>query len=134
MPKTIILIDDDQDDIDMLKEAIKEVDESAICISFTNPAEAVDLLQTNYFKPDYIFIDINMPRMTGDECLKQIRNNSELNHVEIAILSTTMPQNLSKTLSESGANFTFPKPLDFKEYFNILKNIFEARIKPADCT
>ena len=126
MVKTAILIDDDQDDIDILMEALLEIDNSVVCIPFTYPEQAIFAVQSDLIlKPDIIFIDINMPKMTGEECLKKIRNMSELADVPIAMLSTSMPLSVAEKLKELGANFTFGKPSKMDEYHHIVKNILQ---------
>ena len=64
MPKTVILIDDDQDDLDIVKETIQTIDDTIHCICFVHPDEALRMI-TNAPSviPDYIFSDVNMPKM-----------------------------------------------------------------------
>lgn len=66
--RTILLIDDDRDDCALFKEALHEVNPSIqlVCL---NTASAIPetVVEVN---PDLIFLDINMPRVNGFECLK----------------------------------------------------------------
>jgi CheY-like chemotaxis protein len=110
MPKTAILIDDDQDDLEFLEEAIKQVDNSVQCITYLFCDEALNWISTeSSVVPHYIFIDMNMPRLDGYTCLKELRKNPDLNNVTITMFSTSMPMLVAKTLKESGADFTFQK-------------------------
>jgi len=124
MSKTAILIDDDGDDLEFLAEAIKSVDNSVKCITYLYCDEALNLISTDTSNlPNYIFIDINMPRLDGQECLRQLRKNPNLDGVTITMLSTSMTPVVAKNLKEDGADFTFQKPNKFAEYQYILENI-----------
>lgn len=125
MPKTIILIDDDPDDIDIMKEAIQEFDASFHCESFTHADEAIkNLSKSNGGTPEYIFIDMNMPLVGGDKCLKEFRENPRFDGAVITMISTSMPENVSHSLKEAGADFTFQKPSRFEALNTILKSVF----------
>jgi CheY-like chemotaxis protein len=124
MPKTIVIIDDDSDDLDIMKEALGQVDPSLLCISFVYPDEAIRLLGKELILlPDYIFIDINIPRISGQECLSYLREIKEFDNIPIIMYSTSMPSQVSQVLMKKGANFTFQKPFEFKDYITILERI-----------
>lgn len=130
MAKTIIIIDDDPDDLDIMKHAINSIDTSLLCISFIYPEEALRVLLSKELvvQPDYIFIDINMPRLTGDKCLKTLRDHIEFNHIKIILYSTSMPETVAEALKLAGANFVFEKPVRIKTYTDILKNIIDMNL------
>jgi CheY-like chemotaxis protein len=124
MPKTAILIDDDRDDLEFLEEAIKKIDDSVTCLPYLYCDEALNVISTDTsIRPNYIFIDMNMPKLNGHECLKQLRKNPNFDRVTITMFSTSMPPVVAKQLRENGANFTFQKPNKFAEYRYILENI-----------
>lgn len=125
MPLTVVLIDDDQDDLDVMKEVIDELDKSIILFSFKNPDEAIRAISNNVIiSPNFIFIDINMPYITGDKVLKEFRRNPNLDSVKIVMFSTSMPPHDSQKYRQWGANFAFEKPVMLRSYQSILKNIF----------
>lgn len=124
MSKTAILIDDDRDDLEFLEEAIRQVDNSVKCISYLFCDDALQkIFNDSSLVPNYIFIDINMPRLDGSQCLKELRSDPKLKNVPITMLSTSMPAPVAKSLKENGANFTFQKPNKFEDYEHILKPI-----------
>lgn len=126
MAKTVILIDDDQDVLDILKESVKRIDSAILCISFIYPEEAIRVVSAELISiPNFIFIDINMPRITGDMVLKEFRKIKELNNSVITMLSTAMPGTVALALRASGANFTFQKPIKIEDYIKLLKTILE---------
>lgn len=84
----ILQIDDDQDDIDMFADAINRIDESIEFVAALCGSEALDLLENHDFHPDIIFLDHNMPGMTGKEVLLELRKLSNLKGVPIIMHST----------------------------------------------
>lgn len=127
MPKTVVIIDDDSDDLEIMKDAFAQVDPSLLCISFVYPDEAIRLLSKELILlPDFIFIDINIPRISGHECLRRLREIHEFDNVPIIMYSTSMPESVAKMLRENGANFTFQKPFEFSGYVKTLEQIIHA--------
>jgi CheY-like chemotaxis protein len=125
MIKTAVLIDDDPDDLDLMKEAINEVDKSIVAISFQDPEEALTAMTNELIVlPNYIFIDINMPGIRGDKILRALRSIREFDSIPITVLSTSMSLTEAQGYKNDGANFTFQKPNVYSQYQNILKTIF----------
>jgi CheY-like chemotaxis protein len=110
MLKTVVIIDDDQDDLDMLKETLETIDSSMRCICFSSPVEALHVLFNGLITtPHFIFTDINMPGMTGNEVVEELRNKQEYDQTVITVSSTCMFDDISKKLKKLGANYTFTK-------------------------
>ena len=132
MTKTIIVIDDDPDDIDIMQEAIQEFNPSFICKSFTHANEALKVLsKSDDGTPEYIFIDMNMPLVGGDKCLKAFRQNERFDSTVITMISTSMPDNIATMLKNSGADFTFQKPSRFEALNTILRSVFNSHRNPS---
>lgn len=127
MARTIILIDDDPDDLDIIKQAIASVDQNLLCISFIYSHEALRVLlgKELVVMPDLILIDINMPGITGDKCLKSLRDDQFFDDVFIAMYSTSMPDTVSEALKQLGADYTFEKPVRISAYAKIIAHIVE---------
>lgn len=125
MQKTVILIDDDQDDLDIMKQAIEAVDSSLSCLCFIYPEEALRVLlgEEWLLLPDFVFIDINMPGISGDKCLKALRQRSDFDNIVITLYSTSMPDTVAEALKAAGADFVFEKPVRMKGYVDVLNNI-----------
>jgi len=125
MSKTVVLIDDDQDDLELMKLALSDVDSSLLCLSFAYPEEALRMLFNKELVvlPDHIFIDINMPRMTGDKCLRLLRMRRDFDHIKITLYSTSMPDTVAEALKRDGADHVFEKPVRLKGYSQILQSI-----------
>lgn len=121
------MIDDDPDDLDIIKGIIFSLDPSLVCISFIYPDEAMRVLlnQELLVVPDLIFIDINMPGLSGDKCLRALRNNRLYDEVYIAMYSTSMPEEVADALKRLGANMTFEKPVRMAKYSSVIGQILE---------
>ncbi|RAW02017.1 response regulator [Pseudochryseolinea flava] len=85
----IVNVDDDQDDRDLFCHVIQKIDPEIQCIQIDSGEEAVEMLSRNEIIPDYIFMDINMPRMNGYECVKEIHHYSSLRNTTIVMYSST---------------------------------------------
>jgi DNA-binding response OmpR family regulator len=123
MSKTILLIDDDQDHLDLLKLAIKQVDASLSCISFVYPDDALKML-TNFSElPSSIFIDFNLPRKEGIECLYEIRKNKRYENIKVVMYAAKVPAVVREALKEAGADVVFQKPGKLSDYKAIIEGI-----------
>lgn len=89
VPKVFYLIDDDEDEHYLFALALSEIDPSFIVKGHADATAAVlELASTNDI-PDYIFLDINMPRINGWQCLQQLREVRALTEIPIAMYSTS---------------------------------------------
>lgn len=122
--QTIVVIDDDLDDLDIMADVIGTVEPSANCVTFSDPVSAVERMSTSDIIPHYIFIDHNMPIMRGDEVLKKLRGIERLNDTIIIMISTSMPVLDSSKFYEAGANYAVEKPNRLANYYTLLKSIF----------
>lgn len=110
--KYIFLADDDADDRDFFADALMEVSHQT---ELTTSNDGIELM-TNLEKvaepppPHVIFLDLNMPRKNGYECLKEIRVNPKLKNVPVVIFSTTANENAIETTYSLGANCYIQKP------------------------
>lgn len=122
---SVAVIDDDQDDLEIMEQVIVGIDHDIKCFLFMYPQEAVDNLvrAADLQLPNYIFIDINMPGLSGDKCLQIFRANAAFDDVQIIMYSTSMPGKTAQQLRAAGADFVFEKPVRIKDYSEILGNI-----------
>lgn len=124
-PKTIVVIDDDLDDLDVMSDVISTVDPSANCVTYADARVAIDELLSNAdLLPEFIFIDQNMPAMRGDECLIKLREVERFSESVIIMISTAMPTVVTSKFYEAGANYAVEKPNRLANYYTLLKSIF----------
>lgn len=122
-PVQILLADDDPDDTLLFSEALSHLTVNTNLITVNDGDEAIKYINSNESLPHIIFLDLNMPRMTGIECLELIRKNSLLNKIPCVILSTSINQNDISESYENGANLYFAKP---DKLYDLIKMIDKA--------
>lgn len=122
----IYLADDDRDDRDFFADAMLEIDPDIILKQAEDGMYLMDNLLTlsHTELPEFIFLDINMPRKTGFECLEEIRNHQgQLKEVNIIMLSTSNnPENIQKAL-EMGATFYAVKPSSYEQLKSLIEKV-----------
>jgi CheY-like chemotaxis protein len=90
--KTIycFLVDDDKDDQEIFLMALQDIDHPITCFFADDGVEAITRFNSDpSFLPDYIFIDINMPRMNGMECLEAVKTSNAIKHIPVYMISTS---------------------------------------------
>jgi CheY-like chemotaxis protein len=121
----ILLADDDSDDRLLFQEALLEV---SINAQLTTVNDGVQLMlwlaQEDAILPSALFLDLNMPRKNGLECLAEIRDNPALNSLPVFIFSTGNSFDVDE-LYNIGAQYYIRKP----QHFNHLVKIIEKVIK-----
>jgi CheY-like chemotaxis protein len=120
----ILLADDDDDDRLFFKDAIDELKVKTNVTMVKDGVELMDYLLKEYIElPNLVFLDLNMPRKGGMECLKEIRSNPKLKDLSIAIYSTS---GLEKDIEDTfikGANIYIKKPNDFEVLKTMLDKV-----------
>jgi CheY-like chemotaxis protein len=128
-PLHIILADDDHDDRHFFKEALKELPVAHRLTIVGNGQELTDYLVKRHEKiPDLIFIDLNMPRKTGSECLVEIKSDKRLRNIPVVIYSTSLHEDVADLIYQNGAHYYLQK-CTFQELTKNLKTILELLAK-----
>ena len=120
----ILLTDDDEDDRDFFRDAIAEVKIKTVLTILNDGLQLMKYLNTPEIKlPNVIFLDLNMPIKGGMQCLKEIRSNSNLKDISIAIYSTSASEEDIEETFVNGANIYIKKPNDFEELKQIISEV-----------
>jgi CheY-like chemotaxis protein len=122
MKPHLLLVDDDRDELSILSGALKEAGNDCKCTWATSPHQALDML--HYLHPDFIFMDYNMPKMNGIECIIKIRELKRCNNIPVILYSSELSDTLIKLARESGAQFYLRKTSDPASFNRQLKKIF----------
>jgi CheY-like chemotaxis protein len=125
-PMLIALADDDEDDRFFFKSAVDEMEFNSKLTLFKSGKELMaHLSQEDSVKPHILFLDLNMPGLSGFDCLKLIRGNSNLKDLSVAIYSTSNSEkDIEETLS-GGANIYIHKPNEFERLKDIIKHVLK---------
>ena len=119
----ILYAEDDPEDVDVFREAIKSIDSSIGCIFAKDGKEALDILDNAIILPDFIFLDVNMPLIGGRECLAKIKNTKELKHIPVIIYTTsTRPSDVTDFKSLGASEYVI-KPNTFGQVLTSLEKI-----------
>jgi CheY-like chemotaxis protein len=110
----VFLIDDDSEEAELFAEAIGRIGSSIELRYFDNGLEALKALKDAM--PDLIFLDLNMPLLSGKETLKMLRDRKEYSKIPVVIYSTSISQ---KDADETQA-FQVKRYLQKPENFNAL--------------
>lgn len=125
--KTFLIVDDDMDDQELFIEAVKEVDSSIKCLAASNCEEALNMLKTGRISlPDVIFLDLNMPRLNGKQCLAELKKESGLKHIPVIIYSTSSEKRDIEETSRLGAAYFLTKPNKFEELCRAMSFVIET--------
>jgi len=119
-----MLADDDEDDRLFFREAFEEVKIKNQITTFNDGVQLMNHLNDKKNPlPDIIFLDLNMPRKSGIECLQEIRDNDRLKQLTVAIYSTSSSEKDIEDTFVQGANVYIKKPNDFEQLRRILGEV-----------
>ena len=114
--RLFFIVDDDADDQELFIEAVGEVDSTIRCITASDSEEALDLLKNRKIPlPDVIFLDLNMPRLNGKQCLAELKKQAHLRDIPVIIYSTSSEKRDIDETSRLGAAHFLTKPNKFEE-------------------
>jgi CheY-like chemotaxis protein len=117
----ILLVDDDEDDRKLFFEAAGEVDRTITCIGATNADEALLYLSDKSNPlPDFIFLDLRMPGLSGRQCLEEIKKDARLESVPVIVYTTSTDVRESVELKQLGAAHFMSKPVSPDDVYYML--------------
>lgn len=121
-PNTFFLLaDDDRDDAELFNEALSLISASIKFHHVENGQAALHFLTSpDCQKPDIIFLDLNMPAMSGWQCLAKLKNDSALKDIPVIMYSTSSNPREKEIAMELGAVGFVTKPADFKVLTKVL--------------
>ena len=128
--KTILLVEDSEDDIFFFKRAMKRAGANYPMRVVMDGEEAVDYLcgkgtfaeRSQHPLPDLIFLDIQMPRMDGHEVLRWIHEQPHLKMIPVVILSTSSQAIDIQRAHAAGGNAYLLKTADSEKFATILNH------------
>ncbi len=120
----ILLADDDEDDRLFFKDAFKEIKVKTVVHIVNDGVELMNhLLKEDITLPHILFLDLNMPRKSGIECLTEIKKIPHLKEIPISIYSTSASDEDIEETFVKGANVYIKKPSDFSTLKKILTQV-----------
>ena len=118
--QTILFVDDDEDDFLLLKDIFKECFPPAELVWAKDGEEALDrLMHRGVFrgmsKPALVLLDLNMPKLNGQQVLKTMRNDQDLQCMPVVVLTNSMNKDEAEQAYRSGVSSFMRKPSGYKE-------------------
>jgi class 3 adenylate cyclase len=108
MPSKILIVDDEPFNLDLLEQELMEHD-----YNIERAVDGIDALEkTESFRPDLILLDYMMPRMSGLEVVKQLRNNDQHKGIPVILLTAKATQEDKIKGLDAGADDYVTKPFD----------------------
>lgn len=124
----ILLIDDDRDDAELFKEALQEINPSIHFEYYEDSKEGLkQLLEKQNHLPDLIFLDINMPVVSGWQCLAEFKKADNLKNIPVIMFTTSSQPKEKETAKELGAAGFITKPSEFKLLKEVIALFVTAR-------
>jgi len=129
----ILLADDDTDDRIFFKQALGELELSAELTTVVDGEELMNYFSQNLENlPDVLFLDINMPRKNGVECLAEMKQNSKLKNVPVVMFSTSNEWDTINMLFKSGTNIYIHKPGDFAQLKQVIQHALPIAVEKTE--
>ena len=125
----LLLADDDEDDCDFFREALDELPVPTNLVTVNDGVQLMDFLSQNSTEnlPDILFLDLNMPRKNGLECLTEIKQKEEYKDLPVIIFSTSLDRDIVDLVYEKGAVHYIRKPGEFAK----LKKVIASALRIA---
>jgi len=122
----LLLVDDDKDDCLFFKEALEELPLRTNLTILHDGEQLMQVLTEGTGDlPHIIFLDLNMARKNGFECLSEIKNNEQLKQIAVIVFSTSFDQDVVNQLYKKGAQYFIRKPADFSQLKKVIKQALQ---------
>ena len=129
-PLEVLLVEDDEDDVLLTREALKD---SKVIVSMAVAQDGEEALKRLRRQPPFeaapipelILLDLNLPRVSGREVLKELKADPVLKKIPVVVLTTSAADTDVLRCYDLGANCYITKPVDFEQFQRIIKVIDE---------
>jgi CheY-like chemotaxis protein len=126
----ILLVEDDEQDVVLMREAFKDGKVSNALNVVRDGAEALSYLhkEGGFEKattPDLILLDLNLPKISGYQVLDEVKKDEELKQIPIVVLTTSDSEADVLKSYKLHANCYITKPVDFDQFIGVVRKIDE---------
>jgi len=119
----ILLVEDNEGDIILTLEALKETTIRNKVSVARNGEKALDFLSSSTALPDMILLDINLPKVDGIELLGTIKRDERLKMIPVIMLSTSSSETDIRASYANHANCFISKPVDLSRFMEVVRTI-----------
>lgn len=129
-PIDVLLVEDNPGDAHLTQEAFDEGSITNTLHTVSDGVKALDFLYqrgdyTDAPRPDIVLLDLNLPRKNGDAVLEEVKEDRDLRHIPIIILTSSEAEDDITNAYDHYANAYLTKPVDPFEFIEMIKQ-FEA--------
>ena len=138
---SILLAEDDDDDAFLIDRALQTV---SLSFHLTRVIDGEALLETlnqcvnpgaKEHLPHLVLLDLNMPRKTGLEALKEIKEHPAIRHIPIVVFTTAKAKEDSQRAYDMGVNWFITKPINPTNFVETIQHVvkywFEVAKPPS---
>jgi CheY-like chemotaxis protein len=126
---SILIVDDDEDDLAMFCEVVRELEPSINCIITRNCREALKCLRLHYpATPALIVMDLHLPGIDGLECLAEIKKDESFQNIPVVIYTGSIPVNDQTKGYTLVAKYYLEKPNNLSNLRAPLREILEQEM------
>lgn len=127
--RSIMVIDDDRDDLRLFEEAIHDYNSLYRCVTVNSGVKALQMLsQETCEVPDIIFLDLRMPKLSGKKVLIELKQHPRLASIPVVILTTSIDVDEARELKSLGAVHFCSKPSDPAELYYVVSVSLEDNL------
>jgi CheY-like chemotaxis protein len=119
----ILLADDDLADCMLFREALAQIN-LRTNLAIVNDGEELMHWLAGKKDPltDVLFLDLNMPRKSGQECLAEMKQDKRLKKIPVIICSTSYLERMANELYDQGACYYIQKPVSFDVFVRLIES------------
>lgn len=122
------MAEDDPDDYYFFSKILHEVNNDVKLTWFQTCEDLLQFLRTDSNLPCLIVLDMNMPKMSGHDCLTTIKKELQLDHIPVIIFSTAGQPATIKMATQAGAHKYILKPFSLAEFRDVMRDILATPV------
>ena len=125
----VLLVEDDPGDVLMTREAFEDYLHNRLDVVTDGTAALAYLRREPPYadapRPDLVLLDLNLPRRDGREVLQEIKDDPDLRHIPVVVLTTSQAEEDVLRSYQLHANAYVTKPVDFERFIGVVRHIDE---------
>jgi CheY-like chemotaxis protein len=128
MPKKILLVDDDVEDREIIRDALGDLGYESVIHFEENGENAISFLESAYHEgrlPSMVILDLNMPRMNGTQTLRHLKTDERFRNIPVIIYSTSLNNIERDECLALGAHSYVIKPVSYRDTVATAKRFYE---------
>jgi CheY-like chemotaxis protein len=131
MVKKILLVDDDVEDREIIKDALSDLGYHSVIHFEENGEKALSFLESAYASgtlPSMVILDLNMPRMNGTQTLRRLKSDKRFNNIPVIIYSTSLNSIERDECLALGAHSYVIKPVSYRDTIATAKKFYDMSV------